>query len=83
MDIFTQIAIDTLKVTQDKEANDNFPNGDLWNDLEAKINNLEAYGQPNDPEIMYDQDGYRTGYKLNNGNEIHESGMSVNDESQH
>ena len=81
--IFTQTAIISLKSLQDIEAAANFPNGDYWNELEDKITNLELYGQVEDPEEMYDNNGYRTGYRLKDGTEVIESGMSVNDDSQY
>jgi hypothetical protein len=64
-----ELRISELEQAQQIEVNNNFANGDLWNDLEDKINNLKNHGQENNPEPII-INGLKEGYKLNDGTEI-------------
>ena len=58
------------------EADNNFPNGDLWNNLEDKITCFRLHRQENEPKKMFNKDGWETGYELNDGTKIYYSGMT-------
>ena len=65
-----------LRTIQQTEVANNFANGNLWNECEDKIYFLTKYGQENKPDDVFDGDGYRIGYILNNGTIIEEGGMT-------
>lgn len=68
--------INELKQIMIQEENNNFQNGELYNECNDKIYCLEKYGQENYPSEIYDEQGYLIGLKLDNGNEIHYEGMT-------
>ena len=59
-----------IKNLQDIEAAAGYPYGDLWNDLQDKLWNLEHHDQESDPEPIYAPEGYHIGYRLETGEEI-------------
>ena len=63
----SHLIIKNLLEIQAIEVQNNFANGDLWNQCEDMINNIKRYGQTNDPQKIYDENGYEVGYQLNNG----------------
>jgi hypothetical protein len=63
----SHLIIKNLLEIQAIEVQNNFANGDLWNNCEDMINNIKMYGQTNDPQKIYDQNGYEIGFQLNNG----------------
>lgn len=65
-----------LKDLQNEEVNNNFANGELWNNCQDAIYNLENHGQENTPEEIKDNDGLAIGYKLENGTEVYFEGMT-------
>lgn len=42
---------------------------------EQKIYNIKQYGQCENPELIYDEQGIWVGYRLKNGTEVWNSGM--------
>jgi len=65
-----------LLVIQMKEVENNFANGELWNQTEDKIYFLKTYGQENRPTPIYDEDDCECGYELNDGTKVFWSGMT-------
>ena len=68
--------IEELKNIMAEEVNNNFANGELWNNCHDAICNLESFGQENTPEELKDNDGLILGYKLENGTEVYFEGMT-------
>lgn len=71
-----ELRIAELKHAQEIEVGNNFQNGELWNTIEDKINNILIYGQENTPVPTY-IDGVQNGYKLNDGTEVIYEGISI------
>ncbi len=67
--------ISKLKEQQREERANGFPNGELWNDIQDRINCLRIYGQENQPK-EFKEDGFIAGYELNNGDKVYYSGMN-------
>lgn len=65
-----------LRLVQKQEVENNFANGDLWNEVEDKIYFLETYGQENRPTPIYDEDDCECGYELNDGTKVYWEGMT-------
>ena len=70
-----KIRISELKQIQKEEVENNFKNGDLWNECEDKIDCIIKYGQEDFPERILDKNGINTGLKLKCGTEIVFLGM--------
>jgi len=75
--------IQALRNVQAEEVRNNFLNGDLWNDCEDIIWRLENYGQEKEPTVIYNDEGYDIGYRLEDGTEVYEEGMSIYDSCQY
>ena len=74
----TQTRISELRGMQNVEAANNFSNGNLWNELEYIIYFLSTYGQETQPkDILHPSEGYKIGYRLDNGHEVWFEGMSI------
>lgn len=69
--------IEELKDLMNEEVNNNFANGELWNNCYDAIYRLETIGQENAPEEMVDENGYIIGYRLENGTEVIYEGMTL------
>ena len=74
-----QSRISELISIQESEVENNFKNGDLWNDCQALIDNIEAYGQEEDPKPIINNSGIEVGYILKDGTEFIFRGMSIYD----
>ena len=68
--------IQELLMIQKSEVQNNFANGELWNETEDKIYFLKTYGQENKPTPIYDENDYECGYELNDGSKVFWSGMT-------
>jgi hypothetical protein len=64
-----------IRNLQIEEANNGFPNGDLWNILDDICFNLITYGQESNPTDIV-EDGVLVGYRLDNGTEVFYEGMT-------
>jgi hypothetical protein len=65
-----------LRTIQQQEVSNNFLNGDLWNNCEDAIWCLGKFGQENYPKHLYDENGVKKGYELNDGTKVYWSGMT-------
>lgn len=65
-----------LVAIMQSEVENNFANGDLWNDCHDKIWNIHTHGQENKPSDIIDENGYIVGYRLENGQETYFEGMT-------
>lgn len=68
--------IQELQLQMKNESATNFPNENLWNELNDKVENLQMFGQENSPEDIVEDD-LVVGRRLNNGEETWFEGMSV------
>ena len=71
-----QNRISELRELQRIEMENNFPNGDLWNELDDKIWRLFIYGQEEELEDILNEEGWVVGKRYKNGNEIWYEGMT-------
>ena len=71
-----QQRISELKELQQIEANSNFINGDLWNELDDMIWRLENYGQEEPLEDILNEEGWVVGVRYNDGREVWHEGMT-------
>lgn len=71
-----QNRISELRELQRVEMENNFPNGDLWNELDDKIWRLFIYGQEEELEDILNEEGCVVGKRYKNGNEIWNEGMT-------
>lgn len=71
-----QNRIAELRDIQKREEENNFANGELWNESEDKIYFLTTYGQENRPSPLFDEDECECGYELNDGTKVFWSGMT-------
>jgi len=60
-----------LRCIQEQEIQNNFANGDLWNNCEDAIWCLSRFGQENFPKSTYNENGVKNGYELNDGRQVH------------
>jgi hypothetical protein len=60
-----------LRCIQEQEIQNNFANGDLWNNCEDAIWCLGRFGQENFPKSTYNENGVKNGYELNDGRQVH------------
>ena len=68
--------IKELRNIQKLEVENEFKNNNLWDECEDKIYKLKNNGKENDPHPTFDENGFETGYYLDNGNEVVYSGMT-------
>ena len=71
-----QNRISELRELQRIEMENNFPNGDLWNELDDRIWRLFIYGQEEELEDILNEEGWVVGKRYKNGNEIWNEGMT-------
>jgi hypothetical protein len=71
-----QSRISELIALQKYEVDNDFPNGDMWNELDDKIWRLENYGQENPLEDILNEDGWVIGQRYEDGREIYHQGMT-------
>jgi hypothetical protein len=71
-----QQRISELKQLQQIEANSNFINGDLWNELDDMIWRLENYGQEEPLEDILNEEGWVVGVRYKDGSEVWYEGMT-------
>lgn len=62
-----QELINQMLKAQELEVQNNFANGNLWNDLEDMIYLIKKYGQVNKPIEIKNNEGAILGFELNNG----------------
>ncbi len=62
-----QEVINQMLNAQQFEVENNFPNGNLWNDLEDMIYFLQKFEQVNKPIEIKNKFGSVIGFELNNG----------------
>ena len=67
--MYTVTSIPELRELQKQEELNNFPNGDLWNQLDDICYNLIEYGQETTPKNII-EDGIVIGYQLENGEKV-------------
>ena len=65
-----------LVAIMQKEVENDFANGDLWNEGSDKIDRIHRIGQENKPSDIIDENGYIIGYRLENGQETYFEGMT-------